>query len=815
MDTVNIKDDVIFREHLVQRLKTMSAKKNIYITAPGGYGKTVAAGQWISYMRKKTESITVTEADNAPFVFYKKLARALLILMDKAHLLPQANVSFDRLLDIINLLSKRHSRVYLLIDDLHMLDNEEIIGNLPLITARLPYYVCLCLISRSEPSELLTETGRFEVLTQNDLLFTVKEIKLPDGRLTPEDIGSLIKTTGGWAIYLSLLLSGKKYDETSHTLTEYLEKRVWGLWTRDTKISLLRLAVPNEITPELAERLTEQTDGIGLLERLMKMGNAFLSCDGGVYRFHDIFREFLLERLDNNLSGDEIRKLNNVTAEWYFGRGNYFQSILYFFKNLDHEGIIRCERAITVYNEETENISIEASYHFTSRNVMYMPMSFIAENPFLTVECCCASFWGGDMQDFTYWIDVLQEKLPEIAEKYPDIIETVGFLGSLDPRVPMLEYAKMLAVMMRSMGARETESATTNTITHNLPFFHRSMRDYSENYELKEEDLALYRNTFGVMIGKDYEVMEQSLIAGIYYERGELLKAARHAITGVFSCEEKAHPETWFSARMILAAVLHAMGALDEAGDIMDEVRAYIENRAQFLRPNFKALQTRMAIGGGGAESGAAAREWLEFYACRLEQLPFYQLAGHFATLRSYIALKDYSAAVAFGKRLQTLASDYCRPLDIIESGILVSVALMRGGEKEEATVHLGNAVSIAMPYGFTQLFVSEGMELLPLLWELSGNADDSLAAWLDKLIDKIHKNCGSSKIEATMLSAQQRAMLPYLNKKMSYGEIADATGVGYDTVKTHVRLLYRRLGVHSASEAVIKAKMLGLLDYP
>ena len=171
---------------------------------------------------------------------------------------------------------------------------------------------------------------------------------------------------------------------------------------------------------------------------------------------------------------------------------------------------------------------------------------------------------------------------------------------------------------------------------------------------------------------------------------------------------------------------LYAMGASQEADGIMERTGDFIERKAQFLRPNFKALQTERAIGEGNTD---AAREWLTVYANRSSRLPFYQLCRHFATLRSYIAVKEYAAA-AFGMWLQILAVEYRRPLDHIESGLLTAIALWHNGEKNK-----------------------------------------------------------------------------------SVNEIADAAGLGRGTVKSHVLLAYKRLGVHSAQEAVVKAKMLGLLE--
>ena len=65
------------RVALIQKMKDISARKNIYLWAPGGYGKTIAAAQWANSVRGKTVKITVGESDNVPDFFYKRLALSL------------------------------------------------------------------------------------------------------------------------------------------------------------------------------------------------------------------------------------------------------------------------------------------------------------------------------------------------------------------------------------------------------------------------------------------------------------------------------------------------------------------------------------------------------------------------------------------------------------------------------------------------------------------------------------------------------------------------------------------------------------------
>ena len=137
-------------------------QKNIYLTAPGGYGKTIAAAQWLSSVRGKTAKTTAGEADNDPGVFYKRLAMTLLKLRGKETAqaaLPPSGISFDKLLEIIRLLPEKSSRRYLLLDDLHMIKNEEIIGNLQVIAKCMPSYICqIQAISKKHNLKLTDET---------------------------------------------------------------------------------------------------------------------------------------------------------------------------------------------------------------------------------------------------------------------------------------------------------------------------------------------------------------------------------------------------------------------------------------------------------------------------------------------------------------------------------------------------------------------------------------------------------------------------------------------------------------------------------
>ena len=808
---------IIPRPDLMKKMKKIPAGKNIFITAPGGYGKTTAAHQWLSSVDGQTAKLRCTMDDNDPGIFYRRLAYVLLKFAGKERTVPDSVFTPNVFLEMIDLLPPRQKRCYLLLDDMHNIKNADIIRFIPVIAMRLPKYVRLCLTGRGEPTEALLQTGLFEVLGQDDLVFSPEEVEWlgaeKDRDLTEKQIRDLLKTTGGWAIYISALLTGAGSYKTAQTLTQYFETKVWGLWDRALQKNLLRLAIPSEVTPALCERLTGEADGTAALERLIKEENAFLSCVADdTYRFHDIFRDFLLDH-SALLGAEEVRRLNDVVAGWYYERGDYYAGTRYYIYNADHDGIDRCMNEINRF-QDRGTMSIETRSNFTNQYILGLPDDFIANSPVLISKCAAAAHSSGDVAMFAHYADMLYQKLPEIAAKQPDLIETIGFSIGIDYRYSFREYVmrvtQMLPLMAQAAGAgRDTR---INSITQNLPFYHRSMRDFSEYHEMKGDDFALIRAAFGVIIGRDYDVQERATYAGLHYERGELLEAARHALDGFHMCDENMSPETVFCSQMILSAVLHAMGAKADAVRIMERAECFIKERAPFLQGNFRALQTERAIYTGDV---AAAREWLDIHMYEGSQLPFYLICQHFATLRSLIALKEYAQAVDFGGRLAILAAEYKRPLDEIESTLLTALALWKKGDQKAALGQITRSMQIAQPYGFTQLFVNEGREILPILLSLRGDEKSgAVAQFADRLLAMISGHqTDEAVVKPLKLPAMRQKMLAFLERGLTYNEIAEATGLKHGSVKTHVLLLYKQLGVHNAQDAITKAKMLGVME--
>jgi LuxR family maltose regulon positive regulatory protein len=811
------RSDRILRYDLIQKMKKIDAKKkNIFIHAPGGYGKTTVARQWLEAVSADAPAIlTVSGADNDPGVFYPRLTREIMKLIGANPTEPPEVYDAETLLNTITAFPRTSARrKYILLDDLHVLRNRDVLNILRGYASKLPSYVCVCGVSRAAPSQELVDTGLFSSITKEDLAFSPEEVEslgaANDLTLTKEHVRDMLAVTDGWAIYLSALISDGEWSRIPQTLNQYLKARVWDMWEDGMKNRLLCLSVPSSLTPELCQRLTGVRDGRALLEELTHENNMFLSVnENGIYRFHDLFRDFLTDRLEELCEPGEINRLHNISGDWHYENRLYYEGVKHYITSRNHDGITRCFHSVSRYLSTADGLSAEFHLNLVAQHIDRLPFAFVIENPHLLGSSLVASYFLGDLDSFLRYLDILRGSLPRLAAASPDFVASAMLLFVTDPRVSLREYAESLRRDTAFRIAPQPREAAVMTITQNLPFIHRSVRDFSEYYALNPEDLTVFGEVFGKMVGGMVEVFRHALVAGLLYERGELFEALRAALLAYNQCREDSSPEMVFSAHSLLAFILHAMGARRDADAIMEKLEGYLQGNAHCLLPNFRALQTIRAIAAGNAESAGA---WLNVGASRAERPPFYQICRHFATMRALIALGEYSEAIEFGKRLQTLASDYARPLDRMESAILTAIAYSRAGERKKALSQMEKALSVAAPYGYTQQFVNEGEDVLPLVLSLREIGTEPQKAFAETIARRIGlPETGEPALEA--LSPKRREVLERLGRGLSYNEIAAEMGLTRSTVKRHILLAYDQLGAHDAQQAVARAKILGLID--
>ena len=154
-------------------------------------------------------------------------------------------------------------------------------------------------------------------------------------------------------------------------------------------------------------------------------------------------------------------------------------------------------------------------------------------------------------------------------------------------------------------------------------------------------------------------------------------------------------------------------------------------------------------------------------------------------------------------------------PALLIEAAVLEAVARHELGERDEPARALERALAYAGPSRFRRPFLDCGPAVRPLLVQLirTGTAHRAAVADVLAALDRRAPSVDVTRAQLLApLSEREHAILRYLPTLMSNTEIAGELFVSTNTVKTHVRNIYRKLGATRRRDAVDRARRLELL---
>jgi len=816
------------RTKLLARLEQAAQKRLIFIFAPAGSGKTVSTKLWLQTSNRKTVWIGLDAFDNSISVFYRMFCTGLLAAQPDnermAAILRSVDFNATPVEHTINLLAEfieDGNRYILTLDDFHTITNREIIKSLTFIIKRMPHSFIMLILSRTEPPEHLSEPGQMEIVSAEDLAFGADEIKtyfaLRGREMTGEEAQTAFAYTCGWAIGVNALAhsdSPMPDGSGGHILENYIKKQIWDEWDGSLRAFILSSASIDEIPVTLCEKITGRADAEELLENL-RAENAFVSrIEDGVYRYHHLFLDFL--RALPEYTEEDNKKHWSAAAEYYLKKEEYIARY-YAYKSGNTKIILNTLDVLT----ENRGHSFDEYLDHSQDLFLSGAIDVLSEKcPVFYISCAWTAFLSGDAGLFEKYEDMMKRSLPVILLKYPSFGEVSFSLMALDYRTPFAKQiarAKFLPPINIKGDALKAVSMSLQ-----MPFLHRSTRDY---YELT--DTKLYnklKKTFGKLLKKHYELVMHDVYAGLCLEQNRGIEALAEAQTAVSLLADWTVKEIRFATYMHLAAVYLALGKEDELAVLLDETGRFVNESAQFLRPNFLAFVARVKLWNG---DGQVAQEWLDNYFVGDDRiLRSYRLYQYFTTVRAYIVLGELEKAKDLAERLRQMGEDFRRPQDAAEAGVLLSVILWAMDQKEKAQKMMETVLLEMQPHAFVRLIADEGVAVVPVLKKASGRAE---RADHSNGLDPVYVNnvyltayavskqrrgiTANLEMKPVKLSKQQKKILELLAQGHKREGIMQKTGLSLNTVKTHTRLAYEKLNVSNAADAILKARELGIIE--
>ncbi|MFC1975770.1 LuxR C-terminal-related transcriptional regulator [Chloroflexota bacterium] len=151
---------------------------------------------------------------------------------------------------------------------------------------------------------------------------------------------------------------------------------------------------------------------------------------------------------------------------------------------------------------------------------------------------------------------------------------------------------------------------------------------------------------------------------------------------------------------------------------------------------------------------------------------------------------------------------------------MLQALTFQAGGDTDQAMTTLEKALTLAEPEGFIRIFVDEGPSMARLLYEavkrgiLPDYTSRLLAAF--PIVEPEQADRSNTQIPTSELveplSERELEVLQLIAKGLSNQEIATKLFLSLHTVKTHTRNIYSKLNAHNRTEAVARARSVGIL---
>ena len=352
-----VRDHIVPRERLMERLRSGSGRGLSLVACPAGFGKTTMLAAWheAEATHKPMAWLTLDEGDDDPVVLWSYVIEALrrvcpaigrsasLRAVGAAHVIESV---LPRLVNELNELNDQRG-VTLILDDFHQLPDGVARESIAWFVDHVPPAFQLVLSTRTEPDlplAALRAHGDLLELRADDLRFTpVEADEFLNGRLAlglmSEEIDVLVDRMEGWpaGLYLMTLSRGRTADRrafvhelgtSSRHVIDFLETEVLNAHDPLMQALMVRTSILNRLSGPLCDAVLEQQGSESMLD-VLSCSNLFLTCldeEGWWYRFHPLFARLLRVELERHEPG-LVPVLHRRAYAWHRDNGTVGEAI--------------------------------------------------------------------------------------------------------------------------------------------------------------------------------------------------------------------------------------------------------------------------------------------------------------------------------------------------------------------------------------------------------------------------------------------------------------------------------------------------------
>jgi LuxR family transcriptional regulator, maltose regulon positive regulatory protein len=868
--------NLVRRSRLVERLNAGLHHKLTLISAPAGFGKTTLVSEWLAGCERPAAWLSLDEGDNDPARFLMYLVAAVQTIAASVGegvlgvlQSPQPPPIESMLTTLLNDITTISVHFVLVLDDYHAIDAKPVDHALTFLLDHLPPHMHLVIATREDPQLPLARLrvgGQLTELRVADLRFTHSEAaefldQVMGLTLSAEDVAALEARTEGWIAGLQLAaisLQGHP-DATSfitsftgshHFVMDYLVEEVLQQQAESVQTFLLRTSILDRLCGPLCDAvvLDPAASGQSTLESLERANLFIVPLDNERrwYRYHHLFADLLRQRLHQSAAASPADARGSV-AELHQRASQWCE---------DHRlGIEAFHHAVAANDFERTARLVEGKgipLHF--RTVVTAMLDWLASLP-TSVLNARPSLWAryASLLLVSGQTTGVEEKLQAAeaalhgTEADDETRELIGRIAAARATLALTRYQvePMLVQSRRALEYLRPDNLSMRaTANWTLGFAYFLQGDRAASRQAYTEGIALGQasgDTFTTILatiglGNIQEVEYELYLAAETYRR--VLQLAGHSPLQII-----------YEAHLGLARVLYEWNDLDTAEEhgqqSLQLARQYDRVIDRFVSCQVFLARLKLARGdaaGAGAMLADASQSVRQRnFVHRMPEVAAAQVLvllhqGHpvaaaqmaqahslpLSQARVHLAQGDPSAALAVLEPWPQQVKARGWADERLTVLLLQALALQAQGAKEKALQVLGNALALAEPAGCIRSFVDEGLPMAHLL---------SAAAAQGLMPDYIGKVLGAFRAETQTsedisyrpaaspgqpliepLSQREIEVLHLIAQGCSNQEIGERLFLALDTVKGHNRRIFDKLQVQRRTEAVARARELGLL---
>jgi LuxR family transcriptional regulator, maltose regulon positive regulatory protein len=862
------------REDLLQLVDRAVSKRVTVVSAPPGSGKTSLLRAWADRWTnpRRVAFASVDRDQQSAQSFWSSVLEAIRnpdrSIDPEPQPAPIAAPDTDQVLDrILEEFAEHVEPVVLIIDDLHELRSAEALAQLEHLVAILPRSARVVLSSRRDPPIRLHRLRLADEIAEiraGDLQFTERETRelLAASEISVSDAGvaALYRRTEGWAAGLRLAaisLSAHpdperfvaEFSGTDRAIGEYLMAEMLDRQPSEVQSILLRTSLVDQMNGELADLLAGRSGSEQILLKLEDANAFVVSLDARRtwFRYHHLLADFLRLELRRTLA-DEVGDLHRRAANWFADQGNVVDAVRHTLAAGDWPDAAR------LLADHSFSLTLDGHEGAIGALLRSFPGGASVDHPDLALAHAATRLAQGRLEEAAAQLALAESHVQRtpparrrrltvaiaslrlaLARRSGQLTEVVEQANLLDASIAdessesVAMSSELRGVALMNLGIVETWSGrfadAQRHLSEGAALAQMIGRPYLEVVcrahqgfpsKLVSVAAARERGLQAVALAERYGLEDRPIltpalgaVAGMAMWMGEFDEGDRWLRRAWEVADAGVDPATALLLHVVTAmlhvgrghlqSALEDFAAAAQAHSLLTGVHAHGPRIAGWLA----ATQARLGMPD-------EARATLAAFSAEPERM------GSIHNARAVICLAegDHATALDLVRDARDITPPGGPAFTAVEAHLLAGIAHLHLGDRNAAAAAAEEALAAAEPdrliFPFAMTQATELLDALPR----HETAHGALLADIEDLLrgSPLVRSDRARMSQPEELSPSELRVLRYLPTNMTRPEIARELYVSINTVNTHIRNIYSKLGARDRSSAVQQARELRLL---